>query len=104
MLGDHYNAQSAAALRNALGLNKPLWDQYFIFLGNLVHGDLGQSVYYTQPVTQVVFDRIEPTVWLVVYSSVLAAVIAVPLAVVSALRADGVIDQVIRTLFVVSFA
>jgi len=104
MLGNPYNAKSAAALRNALGLNKPIWDQYLIFLGNLVRGNLGQSVYYTEPVTQVIFDRIEPTTWLVVYSSVLAAIMAVPLAVVSALRANGVIDQIIRTLFVVSFA
>ncbi len=104
ILGNHYNEQTAAALRSSLGLDKPIWNQYLIFLGNVVHGDFGQSVYYTQPVTQVIFDRIEPTVWLVIYSSALAAVIAVPLAIISALRADGVIDQIIRSLFVVAFA
>lgn len=104
ILGNHYNAATAAALRKALGLNQPLWDQYLLFVGHLVHGNLGQSVYYTEPVTQVIGDRIEPTIWLVVYSAVLAAIISLPLAILSALRSDGVIDQVIRSLFVIAFA
>jgi peptide/nickel transport system permease protein len=104
ILGNHYNERTAAALRSSLGLDKPIWDQYLLFLGHLIRGNLGESVYYAQPVTQVITDRIEPTVWLVIYASVLSAVIAFPLAVISALRADGVIDQVIRAIFVVSFA
>lgn len=104
ILGNHYNARTAAALRHALGLDRPIWEQYLIFLGHIVHGNLGQSAYYEQPVTQVIGDRIEPTIWLVVYSAVLAAVISLPLAIVSALRRDGVIDQLIRALFVVAFA
>lgn len=104
ILGNHYNAATAAALRNALGLNQPLWDQYLLFVGHLVHGNLGQSVYYTEPVTQVIGDRIEPTIWLVIYSAVLAAIISLPLAILSALRSNGVIDQVIRALFVIAFA
>jgi len=104
ILGNHYNAQTAAALRHSLGLDRPIWDQYLIFLGHVVHGNLGQSIYYEQPVSQVIGDRIAPTAWLVVYSSVLAAVISFPLALVSALRHDGVIDQVIRAVFVVAFA
>jgi peptide/nickel transport system permease protein len=104
ILGNHYNAKTAAALRRALGLDQPIWNQYLIFLGHIVHGNLGQSVYYEQPVTQVIGDRIEPTIWLVIYSGVLAGIISVPLAIVSALRANGVIDQVIRALFVVAFA
>jgi peptide/nickel transport system permease protein len=104
MLGDHYTPKAAAVLRHSMGLDKPVWDQYLIFLGNLLHGNLGQSVYYQQPVTQIITDRVEPTIWLVIYASILAAVISVPLAVLSALRADGVIDQVIRALFVITFA
>jgi peptide/nickel transport system permease protein len=104
MLGDHYTPKAAAALRHALGLDKPVWDQYLIFLGNVLHGNLGTSVYYSQPVSQIIGDRLEPTVWLVLYSAILAAIISVPLAIISALRHDGVIDQAIRSLFVVTFA
>jgi len=104
MLGDHYTPQAAAALRHALGLDKPVWDQYLIFMGNVLHGNLGTSVYYAQPVSQIIADRIEATIWLVLYSAILAAVIALPLAIISALRHDGVIDQVIRSVFVVTLA
>lgn len=104
ILGNHYNARTAAALRHSLGLDRPIWQQYFIFLGNILHGNLGQSVYYEQPVTQVIADRLGPTIWLVTYAGVLAAVISFPLAYVSALRRDGVIDQVIRAVFVLAFS
>jgi peptide/nickel transport system permease protein len=104
MLGDHYTPKAAAALRHAMGLDKPMWDQYLIFLGNLLHGNLGQSVYYQQPVAQIIADRLETTLWLVVYSAILSAIIAVPLAVIAALRADGVVDQLIRSVFVLALA
>jgi peptide/nickel transport system permease protein len=104
MLGDHYTPKAAAVLRHALGLDKPVWDQYLIFLGNVLHGNLGTSVYYAQPVGQIIGDRLEPTVWLVLYASLLSIVIAVPLAIISALRPDGVVDQFIRSLFVVALA
>jgi peptide/nickel transport system permease protein len=104
MLGNHYTPQAAAALRHSLGLDTPLPNQYVLFLGNLLHGNLGESVYYQQPVAQVIMDRIEPTIWLVVYSSILAVLISLPLAVIAAIRPDGVADQVIRGLFVVTLA
>jgi peptide/nickel transport system permease protein len=104
ILGNHYNERTAAALRHSLGLDRPIWQQYFIFLGNILHGNLGQSVYYEQPVTQVIGDRLPPTIWLVLYSGVLAALISFPLALVAAMRRDGVIDQIIRSLFVLAFA
>jgi peptide/nickel transport system permease protein len=104
MLGNHYTPKAAAALRHSLGLDTPLPNQYLLFLTNLLHGNLGQSVYYQQSVTQVVMDRVEPTAWLVVYSSVLAVIIAFPLGVLAALRPDGVFDQIIRALFVTTLA
>jgi peptide/nickel transport system permease protein len=104
MLGNHYTPKAAAALRHSLGLDQPLWNQYLIFLGNLAHFNLGESAYYQQPVTQTISDRLEPTVWLVLYAAVLSAIIAVPLAIITAIRADGVIDQVVRGLFVVALA
>lgn len=104
MLGNHYTPKAAAALRHSLGLDTPLPNQYLLFMRNLLHGNLGQSVYYQQPVTQVIVDRIEPTAWLVIYGSVLAVVIAFPLGVLAALRPDGILDQAIRALFVTTLA
>lgn len=104
MLGNHYTPKAAAALRHALGLDTPLPNQYLIFMGNLLRGNLGESVYYQQPVTQIILERLQPTGWLLIYSSVLSLIIAVPLAVLAALRPDRVTDQVIRALFVAALA
>lgn len=104
MLGNHYTPQAAANLRHALGLDKSIWQQYLIFMGNLLHGNLGTSVYYEQPVLGVVTERLEPTIWLVAYAAVLAVIIATPLGIISALYRNSAIDQTIRTLFVVALA
>ncbi|MDQ2742703.1 MAG: ABC transporter permease [Chloroflexota bacterium] len=104
MLGNHYTPATAAAMRHALGLDRPLWSQYLIFMGNLFHGNLGTSIYYDQPVLGLILERLEPTAWLVLYSCILALVIAIPLAVVAAVNRNGILDQVIRAAFVVTLA
>jgi peptide/nickel transport system permease protein len=104
ILGNHYTTAGAAHLRAALGLDKPLWTQYLFFMGNLLHGNLGDSIYYEQPVLSVVLDRVEATLWLVVYATVLAALVAVPLATYAALHRDGIVDQLIRGTFMVTLA
>ncbi len=104
ILGSHYTTAGAAHLRAALGLDKPLWTQYLYFMGNLLHGNLGDSIYYEQPVLNVVLDRVEATLWLVVYAALLAALIAVPLAIYAALHRHGVVDQIIRGTFMVTLA
>src|ERR671937_953423 len=104
ILGNHYTAAGAAHLRAALGLDKPLWVQYLILMGNLLHGNLGTSIYYEQPVLGVVLGRLDATVWLVVYAALLAALIALPLATYAALHKDSVFDQIIRGTFMVTLA
>ena len=104
ILGSHYTTQGAAQLRAALGLDKPLWVQYVIFMGNLLHGNLGTSIYYEQPVLGLVVERLDATVWLVAYAALLAALIALPLATYAALHKDSVFDQIIRGTFMVTLA
>lgn len=104
ILGQHYTPAAAKAMRAAMGLDKPLWQQYLIFVGNLLHGNLGTSAYYNEPVLQLVGERIAPTVWLVVFASLLALGLAIPIAVLAALHRDGPIDQLIRAIFTVTLA
>jgi peptide/nickel transport system permease protein len=104
MLGNHYTPRAAASLRAALGLNKPLWEQYLIFMSNLVHINLGTSIYYQLPVATLIGQRLPATLWLVGYAAVLALLISVPLATLSALRKDGIVDQVVRGTFLLTFA
>jgi peptide/nickel transport system permease protein len=104
MLGNHYTPEAGAELRRTLGLDQPLWNQYLTFMGNLLHGNLGNSFYYQASVTSLVAPRIEPSLWLIVYGAALAAIISVPLAVYAALHQDGAVDQAVRGTFMVTLA
>jgi peptide/nickel transport system permease protein len=104
ILGNHYTPQLAKQLRASLGLDKSIWQQYLIFMGHLLQGNLGDSIYYQQSVISLIGERVEPTIWLVLYAAALALVIAIPLAIVSALYRDTIIDQIIRTIFMVTLA
>jgi peptide/nickel transport system permease protein len=104
ILGNHYTPQLAKQLRASLGLDKSIWQQYLIFMGHLLQGNLGDSIYYQQSVISLIGDRLEPTIWLVLYAAALALVIAVPLAILAALYRDTIIDQVIRAVFIVTLA
>jgi peptide/nickel transport system permease protein len=104
LLGVHYTPARAAALDQQLGLNKPVFSQYLLFMGHLFEGNLGQSVYYGQSVTSLVLQRLPVTIWLGAYSTLLALIISIPLASLSALRPGGFVDQVIRVLFLIVFS
>jgi peptide/nickel transport system permease protein len=104
ILGQHYTPKAGAELRKQLGLDEPLWDQYGLFMRRLAHGDLGDSINYQQPARTVIFQRLPATLFLVAYAAILAALISIPVGVLSALRKDGVFDQVARVSFLVAFA
>jgi peptide/nickel transport system permease protein len=104
MLGTHWTPARAAHLRENLGLNKPIWDQYYLFMNHLFHGNLGDSVYYRAAVSHLITQRLPVTLWLAGYATVLAIVISVPLATISALRRNGVVDQGVRATFLLAFA
>ncbi|MDF2759663.1 MAG: binding-protein-dependent transport system inner rane component, partial [Thermomicrobiales bacterium] len=84
------------SLERSLGLDKPIWEQYVYFMRNLSRGDLGISLLYRQPVRELVLERLPATLWLVVYSAVLAVMITVPLAILAARQKDRAVDQAIR--------
>ncbi len=102
MLGAKASPEAVARLHAALGLDKPLPVQYLSFLLNLFQGNLGDSYFYKQPVLPLILDRFPPTLFLVGYSAVLLAVISLPLAVVTALKRDSWIDQLVRSSLVLT--
>jgi peptide/nickel transport system permease protein len=104
ILGTSYTHQRAQAIDLALGLNKPIWTQYGLFLGRLFRGNLGYSFFYNQPATTVIGAHLGPTVFLVIYSALLAAAISLPIGFVAGLRRSGIVDQSSRVFFTVSFA
>jgi peptide/nickel transport system permease protein len=104
ILGNNYTPQRGTALRQTLGLNKSVWDQYLLFMQHLFHGNLGTSISFREPARTVIAERLPATLFLIAYAAILAAVISIPAGVVSALRRGRVVDQSVRVLSIVGFA
>ncbi|MFN2203902.1 MAG: ABC transporter permease [Caldilineaceae bacterium] len=100
MLGLKATPEKVATLTEHLGLDKPLYVQFGIFLKNLSRGDMGDSLVSRIPVTELIRRRLPLTLFLACYAAVLAVLIAVPLALISALKRDSIFDQGIRTVTV----
>ena len=96
MLDNRATADNVARLRHQLGLNRPLVVQYLFFLRNIAVGRLGESLIYRTQVLPIILGHLPVTLFLAVYSTVLAAAVAVPLGTWAALRRGTSPDQVIR--------
>src|SRR5437667_1989862 len=86
LLGDAYNEEDAVKVRQEYGLDKPVLAQYVIWLGKLVRGDWGTSILSGRPVLSDVMVRLPVTFELIVLSMAVALVIAIPAAIIGALR------------------
>ena len=91
MLGDMATEADIAALRERMGLNRPLLEQYVVWVGNVLHGDFGESVSGNETVLSMILSHLQPTVFLSLYSLMIAAVIAIPLGMIAA-RKKGAIE------------
>ena len=81
LAGDFADADTVKSIKQRLGLDRPVHEQYFLFLGALAQGDLGQSFFYKAPVLDVILARIPATSILVLPSLFLAGLIGVPLGI-----------------------
>ncbi|HKV46371.1 MAG TPA: ABC transporter permease [bacterium] len=104
MLDNRATAENVARLRHQLGLDRPLLMQYLFFLQNIALGRLGESLIYRTPVLPIILNRLPVTLFLAVYATVMAAVVAVPLGAWAALRKGRSSDQVIRLGVLLSLA
>jgi ABC-type dipeptide/oligopeptide/nickel transport system permease component len=104
ILGSSYTHERAVAIDQTLGLNRPIWSQYGLFMDRLFHGSLGFSFFYREPAATVIGAHVAPTLFLVIYSAVLAALISLPIGFAAGLRSGRVIDQSSRVFFTLSFA
>ena len=93
LLGANATPQEVRALSIKLHLNDPFFVRYWHWLSGALHGDLGTSLYYNQPVTSILWQRLPITIELVVYALVITFVVSVPLAILSARRPRGGTDR-----------
>lgn len=96
MLDNRATAENVARLRHTLGLDRPLLVQYLLFLKNIATGRLGESLVYRTQVLPIILGRLPVTLFLAVYSTVLAGLVAIPLGAWAALARGRAADQTIR--------
>lgn len=99
ILGDRATDKNAAELRESLGLNRPIPEQYWLFVSGLVQGNMGQSLLYRQPVSDLVLSRVPISLSLAGYAMVLAAVVTLTFGILAAVTKGRWPDQLIRVGF-----
>ena len=96
--GDHAPPDVIAAVREQLGLDKPLLVQFWIYLVNLAHGDLGRSVMTSHPVTEDIAQYFPATLELATTAITIAIITGIPLGVIAAARQGSRFDHVVRVV------
>jgi peptide/nickel transport system permease protein len=102
--GDLATEEDIAKLRVALGLHQPLWQQFAIWLGKLLTGDLGTSIFTQVPVSELLAQRLEPTLSIAALTMLITLVVAVPLGTLAAYRAGSWIDRLVMLFSVLAFS
>jgi peptide/nickel transport system permease protein len=95
LLGDQATADDIARVQRLYGLDRSLPEQFALWLRQLAHGNLGDSIFLQRPVTQALWERAEPTALLALMAVAIATLIGVPCGVVSAVFRGGVWDQLL---------
>ena len=95
MLSESASGQDVEQLRHDLGLDQPLWVQYTLYIGHVVHGDLGRSIRLQQPVAQLIAGRLPNTLELAITSLTLATILGVAVGAMSAVRRGRVSDHAV---------
>ncbi len=92
------------AVRVSLGLDKPLWLQYLVFINAAIHGDFGKSFLAGQPAMQLIFERMPATLELVFVSLIIALVLGLPMGIYAGLRPKSVGAKTIMTGSILGFS
>jgi len=104
LAGDAASTEQIAQIRKGLGLDRSIPEQFGIWFGRMLTGDLGESFYYKTQVTTLIGQRLEPTLSLAAVTITLAVVVAVPLGVLAAWRFGGWLDRGLMAFSVLGFS
>ncbi len=99
ILGIHATEEAVNRINEQLGLNRSIPVQFLLFLRNFFRGDLEDSIILKVPVVSLILERLPVTLFLTGFAAVLAVLLAVPMAMLAALRRDSALDGAIRTGF-----
>src|SRR4051812_47392099 len=104
MLPEDATPEDRLSMIRALGLDGPLYQQFLIFIGNALHGDLGTSIRMRQPATEAFFSRLPNTLAIIPWALLLAMSVGIPLGVLAARNRGGLIDRMAGTVAVLGVA
>jgi peptide/nickel transport system permease protein len=102
--GEDATAEALATVRARLGLDRPVLEQFVLWIGHMLQGDLGTSIFSNMPVTRLMAQRLEPTIALTVSTLLVAVCIAVPMGVLAAWKARKLLDRAVMVFAVLGFA
>ena len=100
LAGDEATAADVAQTAKLYGLDRPLYVQYFDWAGKALQGDLGRSLFTNEPVTELILERVGVTIKVSLYSLSFALILAIPLGVLAAIRANTWIDRIALSIAV----
>ena len=102
--GEDATAAQIAAVLGELGLDRPILEQFVVWLGGMLQGDFGTSIFSNLPVTRLIAQRIEPTLSLMLTTLLVAVSLAIPLGVLAAWKARHLVDRLVMSFSVLGFA
>jgi peptide/nickel transport system permease protein len=102
--GDDATVEQIAAVRAKLGLDRPVLEQFGLWLWGMLQGDFGTSIFSNLPVTRLIAQRVEPTLALTLSTLLVAVALAIPLGVLAAARARRLTDRLVMLFSVMGFA
>jgi peptide/nickel transport system permease protein len=104
ILGDRAPADVVERTRQALGLDLPLYQQFWIYLQQALSGDFGRSVLTTHPVIEDIARVFPATMELATAGTIIGSIVGVPLGVLAAVRRGGILDQIVRVVGLIGYS
>ena len=102
--GDAATSKDIALIREKLGLERSLIEQFFLWVGNMLTGDFGESFYYKRSVASMIADRVGPTMALATFTIIIACVVAIPLGTLAAYKQGRWLDRSVMGMSVLGFS
>lgn len=103
-LGPEATEESLAALRKLMGIDRPMHEQYYLWVLGMFKGDLGHSFLSQEPVLHLVLEKVPATAQLAIFAMLLGTMVGIPVGIVSAVKQNTWMDNIARTLSLFGFS
>lgn len=102
--GDQGTEEQIQQIREKLGFNRPIYEQFYVWVANVAQGNLGVSIFSNKLVTELIGQRLEPTIALAVITIIITVLLALPMGVLAGWHAGSLIDRLVMSFAVLGFA